>query len=188
MTKAEIRKKYKALRLALNETQVEDISIKIANKLLQLPVWDKNYYHLFLPIKKQKEVDTCFILAVLQGKEKAVTVSRSNFTTGILTHYLLTDKTVLKENRYGIPEPVDAVPVAVSKIDVVFAPLLAFDKKGYRVGYGKGFYDRFLAECRAETLKIGLSFFEPEEKIDDISAADIRLDYCVTPESVYDFS
>jgi 5-formyltetrahydrofolate cyclo-ligase len=51
---------------------------------------------------------------------------------------------------------------------VVFVPLLAFDKKGNRVGYGKGFYDAFLSKCKPETIKIGLSFFEAEETIDDV--------------------
>lgn len=74
-----------------------------------------------------------------------------------------------------------------SKIDVVFVPLLAYDNKGNRVGYGKGFYDHFLSECREDVVKIGLSFFEPEEAIEDVSATDIRLDYCVTPMTVYNF-
>jgi 5-formyltetrahydrofolate cyclo-ligase len=73
-------------------------------------------------------------------------------------------------------------------LDVVFIPLLAFDEKGNRVGYGKGFYDRFLAKCRPETVKIGLSFFEATPEITDVSPDDIRLDWCVTPEKVYSFS
>ena len=66
-------------------------------------------------------------------------------------------------------------------------PLLAFDKKGHRVGYGKGFYDKFLSECKPETIKIGLSFFEAEEMIADVFEADVKLDYCVTPEKIYEF-
>lgn len=70
---------------------------------------------------------------------------------------------------------------------MVFVPLLAFDKNGDRVGYGKGFYDKFLKECKPEIIKIGLSFFEPEEKIDGIFEEDIKLDYCVTPNEIYTF-
>ena len=76
----------------------------------------------------------------------------------------------------------------VSMIDVVFVPLLAFDTNGNRVGYGKGFYDKFLSQCQPETIKIGLSFFEAEEEIADVYQDDIRLDYCVTPNKIYDFS
>jgi 5-formyltetrahydrofolate cyclo-ligase len=82
---------------------------------------------------------------------------------------------------------VDGLEVPVSKIDVVFVPLLAFDKNGNRVGYGKGFYDNFLAKCREDVIKIGLSFFEPEEIIDDVFKTDIRLDYCVTPFGINNF-
>jgi 5-formyltetrahydrofolate cyclo-ligase len=77
--------------------------------------------------------------------------------------------------------------VPATKIDVVFVPLLAFDKKGHRVGYGKGFYDKFLSECKPETIKIGLSFFEPEELISDVFEDDVTLNYCVTPNGVYAF-
>jgi 5-formyltetrahydrofolate cyclo-ligase len=70
---------------------------------------------------------------------------------------------------------------------VVFVPLLAFDKQGNRVGYGKGFYDRFLANCKPETIKIGLSFFEVENEIADVFNNDIELDYCVTPNKIYTF-
>jgi 5-formyltetrahydrofolate cyclo-ligase len=55
------------------------------------------------------------------------------------------------------------------------------------VGYGKGFYDRFLSDCRPHCIKIGLSFFEPEIDIVDVLESDIKLDYCVTPESVFTF-
>lgn len=105
----------------------------------------------------------------------------------ILKHYLLTDSTSLQKNRWNVPEPVDGLEVPLSKIDVVFVPLMAFDRKGNRVGYGKGFYDRFLSQCRAGVKKIGLSLFEAEEAIADVSNNDIALDYCITPDKIYSF-
>ncbi|MFZ0597958.1 MAG: 5-formyltetrahydrofolate cyclo-ligase, partial [Flavobacterium sp.] len=72
-------------------------------------------------------------------------------------------------------------------IEVVFVPLLAFDNVGNRVGYGKGFYDKFLAQCKPRTIKIGLSFFEAENQIDDVFESDVKLDYCVTPEKIFRF-
>ena len=74
-----------------------------------------------------------------------------------------------------------------SNIDVVFVPLLAFDKLGHRVGYGKGFYDKFLRGCRPKIIKIGLSFFEIEKPIEDTHLNDVNLDYCVTPKHIYMF-
>ena len=187
MNKKELRKKYKDLRSQLTTNEVEELSLSIANQLLKMAIWQKTYYHLFLPIEKLKEINTEYILQILAGKDKEIVISKSDFESGLMTHYLLTDNTKISNNSYGIPEPVDGLEVPVSKIDVVFVPLLAFDKKGHRVGYGKGFYDRFLSECKPETLKIGLSFFEAEEKIDDSSENDIQLNYCVTPQKIVAF-
>jgi 5-formyltetrahydrofolate cyclo-ligase len=187
MTKAELRKKYKALRSNLSLDQVDSYSMDIANRLLSLDIWSHTYYHLFLSIAEHKEVQTEFILNILHAKDKEIVVSKSNFDTQTMTNYLLTDNTVVKKNHWDIPEPVDGIEVPNNKIDVVFVPLLAFDNQGNRVGYGKGFYDKFLNSCSKETVKIGLSFFEAEETIDDVSTNDVPLDYCVTPEKVYHF-
>ncbi len=187
MFKTELRKKYKELRHKLTSEIVEELSLAVANQLLSLGIWDKTYYHLFLTIAEQKEIDTEFLLHILAGKDKEIVVSKSDFATLGMTHYLLTDNTKFQKNTYNIPEPIDGLEVPVVKIDVVFVPLLAFDAKGNRVGYGRGFYDKFLSECKPETIKIGLSFFDAEEIIEDASEKDIQLDYCVTPNRIYKF-
>lgn len=187
MNKKEARQKYKTARQQLSDQEIEEKSLAIANQLLLLDIWKNTYFHLYLPMKGMQEVDTEFVLQILAGKDKEIVVAKSDFETRKMTHFLLTDNTKLVINHYGIPEPVDGLEVPVTKIDVVFVPLLAYDIKGNRVGYGKGFYDIFLSECKPETLKVGLSFFAPEPAISDISLTDIRLDYCVTPESVYRF-
>lgn len=185
MLKKELRKKYKQLRSQLTSSQIEEQSLLIANNLLRLNIWDKTHYHLFMTIEEQKEVNTEYILQILAGKDKEIVVAKSDFATTEMTHYLLTESTKFKSNEYNIPEPVDGLEVPIAKIDVVFVPLLAFDIKGNRVGYGKGFYDIFLSHCKPETIKIGLSFFDPELLIDDLSQNDIELDYVVTPEKIY---
>lgn len=185
--KKELRLKYKTWRQNLSVTDVEENSLAIANAVLKLPIWEKTYFHIFLPIEEHKEVDTELILHLLSGKDKEIIVSKANFETRKMTHFLLTDNTKIKKNEYNIPEPVDGIEVPSQKIEVVFIPLLAFDIKGNRVGYGKGFYDKFLAECKPETIKIGLSFFESEEKINDVFEGDIPLNYCVTPIKTYSF-
>lgn len=187
MLKKELRQKYRTLRNQLSETEIEEKSLAIANTLLQLPIWDRMYFHIFLSIVENKEVDTEFILHVLAGKDKEIVISKSDFKTKNMTHFLLTDATRFQKNQYHIPEPVDGIEIPVTKIDVVFIPLLTYDKKGNRVGYGKGFYDKFLTQCKPETIKIGLSFFEPEEWITDIWESDMLLDYCVTPNMIYTF-
>ncbi|GAA3600574.1 5-formyltetrahydrofolate cyclo-ligase [Flavivirga amylovorans] len=187
MIKSKLRKKYKILRNDLSFSQIEDLSISIANQLLKLSIWEYTFYHVFLSIEEQKEVNTDYILNILSGKDKNIVISKSNFKTGLMTHFLLTDNTKIKKNSYNIPEPLDGINISDDKIDVVFMPLLGFDKAGNRVGYGKGFYDRFLTDCKPETIKIGLSFFGAEDKITDIFEGDVKLDYCITPEHIFKF-
>ena len=187
MDKKEARKTYKEARKQLSLEAIETKSLAIANQLLRLDIWDKLYYHLFLTIVEQKEINTEYILQILAGKDKEIVISKCEFATLGMTHFLLTDNTKIKKNSYNVPEPVDGLEVPDAKIDVVFVPLLAYDKQGNRVGYGKGFYDNFLSKCNPETIKIGLSFFPPEEKIDDVSESDVKLDFCVTPEEIYRF-
>lgn len=187
MLKKALRLHYKTLRKQLSENQLEEMSLAVANNVLTLPVWEKTYFHIFLPIEAHNEVNTEFILHLLSGKDKEIVISKSDFETRNMTHFLLTDNTKIKKNEYNIPEPVDGIEVPAKKIEVVFIPLLAYDKLGNRVGYGKGFYDKFLSECQPETIKIGLSFFEPEEQITDVLETDVKLDYCVTPNAVFKF-
>jgi len=187
MDKQALRLHYKNLRQALSLEEIEDKSLAIANRLLSLDIWDKTYFHLFLTMEEQREVHTDFILHLLAGRDKEVIVSRSDFETHTMIHFLLTDNTKLVKNKFGIPEPVDGIEVPSQKIDVVFVPLLAFDEKGQRVGYGKGFYDRFLNECKEDVITIGLSFFEAENELIEANATDVPLRYCVTPGRVYSF-
>ena len=194
MDKKQLRIYYKKLRSFLTENEKEQRSIDIANRLLLLDavsddrqVWDKTYFHLFLPIVELNEVNTEFILQILMGKDKEIVISKTDFDNRKMAHFLLTENTKIRKNEYNIPEPIDGIEVPSDKIDVVFVPLLAFDKKGNRVGYGKGFYDNFLNECKTDVIKIGLSFFEPEEEIDEVFESDIPLDFCVTPSKIYQF-
>lgn len=171
----------------LTADEVEEGSLEIANNLLNLPIWGKEYFHLFLSISEKREVDTQGILHILQGKDKHVVLSKADFDSGTLSNYLLTDSTVIKVNDWGIPEPVEGIEIKASSIDVVFIPLLVYDEWGNRIGYGKGFYDRFLSRCRPDVVKVGLSFFSAEEEILDVDEHDVPLDYCVTPEKIYNF-
>jgi 5-formyltetrahydrofolate cyclo-ligase len=187
ITKKELRSIYKALRQKLAEDEVEQKSLAIANRVLALPIWERQLYHVFLPISHHNEVNTEYLLHLLAGKDKEIAISKSDFETRQMKHFFLTDDTNFKVSPYGIPEPQNGHEVTISEIDVVFVPLLAFDESGNRIGYGKGFYDNFLATCDPATLKIGLSFFEAVEPWEDVFESDVKLDYCVTPEKTYVF-
>lgn len=188
MKKVQLRNYYKSQRAALTVADINNQSLAIANRALEAPIWNHSVYHLFLSIERQKEVNTEFLMHILHGKDKNISVSKSDFKTMEMTHYLLTDNTTLRTNPWGIPEPENGLRIQPSQIEVVFMPLLAFDQQGNRIGYGKGFYDRFLSQCRNGVLKIGLSFFEAEPNLIPADPHDQALDYCITPEKIYTFS
>ncbi len=185
-SKYEIRTIYKQKRTALDTLSIENLSINIANQLLQLPIWNKNVFHLFLTIESKKEIDTSFIINILMGKDKEIVIPKINEDNS-LSHFLLTDNTKIVPNKYGIPEPFNGISIPVNAIEVVFVPLLAYDVLGNRIGYGKGFYDQFLKECKPDVIKIGLSFFEAESTFNCVENHDMKLDYVVTPIMYYRF-
>jgi 5-formyltetrahydrofolate cyclo-ligase len=184
--KPALRIKYKKLRENLSEESIEEMSLQIANQALHLPIWNKTYYHIFLPISEKKEVNTEYLLHILQGKDKSIVISKADFVSGEMKHFLLQENTVLKTSEYGIPEPVSGIEISPQMLEVVFVPLLAYDQIGHRTGYGKGFYDRFLAKCNPDAVFVGLSFFEPEPEI-FFEATDVPLDFCITPKKIVVF-
>lgn len=190
MNKAELRNYYLSKRnsldaktLILRNEQIKNLFLAYFHDLKIEAI------HTFLPIIGKNEINTRPILDALRKKNPKlrVIVSKSNFETFGMESYLLQEDTVLKTNKWGIPEPIEGVLFDEMKIDVILIPLLIFDKSGNRVGYGKGFYDRFLKKCRPSALKIGLCLEPPINSISDLHEFDIMLNYCVTPERVYNF-
>ena len=185
--KSDLRSHYLKLRSKFTSEQIDDFSIEIVNRCLELNLWNKSVYHLFMASEQNKEIDTAHLLSVLQGKDKQIVIPKI-LDDHVLEHYLLFDQTPLKMSHWGIPEPQSGIKINSNQIDVVFVPLLIFDLQGHRIGYGKGYYDRFLAKCRKETIKVGLSYFDPIEKIDDIQSHDIPIDFGITRDRIYEFS
>lgn len=191
MSKQELRKEFLQKRKALAETEVDVFSKQIHDWFFRnIPVHAYATIHTFLPIKRNNEIDTYLIINTLRKDFATDIVIPRSHEDGTMSHYLLTKDTVFEENKWGISEPsqVGSLQYSVFNIDLVLIPLLCFDKKGFRVGYGKGYYDRFLAECRPNVLKIGLSIFEPIDEISDVTAFDVQMDYCITPNKIWSFS
>lgn len=186
MLKSDLRKQALTQRNALTEQEFAALNQKLLAQFKQLDLRAIKTIHIFLPIAQQKEPDTFLIIDWLQQNlpEIEIVVPKADFNTGLLSHYIYTHKKDLLPNHYQIPEPQKAEPF-IGSPDLVIIPLLAFDQKGYRVGYGKGFYDRFLQDM--ETQKIGLSFFDAVAKINDVHLNDIRLDKCITPNGIVNF-
>ena len=133
------------------------------------------HLHLFLSIEKNREVETGFIYERIRQDYPQIKtiIPRVDFEHDKLDNFAFTTDTKLILNKWGIPEPDDGEITAANMIDVVLLPLLCFDRRGFRVGYGKGFYDRFLQSCRKDCLKIGLNYFPPVEEISDTHEKDV---------------
>ncbi len=190
MKKQEARKYYLAQRKAFSPPFVKKLNEQIENYFFEhFPLEGINYLHTFLPVAKLNEVNTLGILHQIWEQHQAIKVAVpvTNFDKNRLEHFLIEKTTQLKENHWGILEPVEAASVEATQIDLVLVPLLAYDKQGHRVGYGKGFYDKFLAQCKSTTLKIGLSFFDPIDVIEDLNEFDVPLDKVISPQGVIKF-
>ncbi|WP_076606510.1 5-formyltetrahydrofolate cyclo-ligase [Rufibacter radiotolerans] len=188
--KADLRKAYLVQRRGMSEQEAEALSQDIARQFFtHFQPKAGQTVHTFLPIQHHREINTWYIIQEIWDRypDVQVSVPISDLKDGSMSHFLLMPDTELQENRLGIPEPVNALPLPESEITTVLVPLLAFDRQGHRVGYGKGFYDRFLALLPQNSQKIGISFLPPIDRIDDVHANDLVLDAVVTPEKVWTF-
>ncbi len=92
-----------------------------------------------------------------------------------------------RKNQYGIAEPLSEILVDPVELDLVLVPLLAFDREGYRLGYGKGYYDRYLGQVRSDCYALGISYFDPIDEIPERGEYDLPLNGCITPHAFYEF-
>lgn len=190
MNKDTLRKIYLEKRKNLNPEELELKNRRIQHHLFKgIDFNNQKIIHTFLPIHKNKEINIWPILSHLREnfKDIKIIISKSDFQTFEMTHYIYKEDTILLENKLGIPEPHQGEIYLNFNFDIILIPLVIFDLQGHRVGYGKGFYDRFLSNCSSEAIKVGLSLFDPVSKIQDTDEHDISLDHCATPDFFYTF-
>lgn len=189
LTKKDIRKQYLEKRLNLPDDLSTTLNRQLLEQCRQLDFSSFTLVHIFLPITEKKEVDTYALVdwARITWPDLQWVLSKSDFSSGLMLHYLWEPDTLLVSNKYGIPEPENGTLIPPAMLDLIFVPLLAFDRKGHRVGYGKGMYDRFLQECRPDAITIGLSLFDPVDSITDTDTLDVPLDMVITPGLIYQF-
>jgi 5-formyltetrahydrofolate cyclo-ligase len=187
MLKADIRKLYLQKRQELDTNTLQVHSRSIADRFFQFLPDDIFTVHVYLPMADRGEVNTWPIIHKLWEMDLNTVAPVMQAEDISLSSRVLTPEIKLKQNFWGVPEPVGAQPADKNVIDLVIVPLLAFDKRGFRVGYGKGYYDRFLGSFEEQPLKVGLSFFEPIDEISDTYAVDIPLNFCITPHSLLNF-
>ena len=191
MKKTELRKLYLSKRKAVSVEEVAIKSQQITDLFFQnFDLSEVKNLHVFLPITKKNEINTWLIIRYLQQNFPLIKIiipkiTEENFE---LDNYDFVEKNLI-ENKWGILEPSgeNQEKILSEQIDLVIIPLLIFDKNGNRVGYGKGFYDRFLQQCKSQSLKVGLCLEEAIEMIEDINEFDVKMDFCITPNKIYEF-
>ena len=191
MKKKDIRNIYREKRRQLTDAQITKLDDLLLIQFQKLGIQIPSLIMTYAPIDKLKEfnpqyiTDYCYfknpdqhliypVMVNLDGKDELLSV-------------MVNDDTVFETSSFGVDEPVNGVEIYPSEIDMVIVPLLAFDKRGYRVGYGRGYYDCFLPRCRKDCIKIGFSYFDALEHIEDANENDVQLDYCITHERIYEF-
>lgn len=189
MNKSALRQLYKTKRAGLpsqERLRLDDLM------LLQFQQFDFSAIQTILtywPMDGQAEPNTHLFSGYLRYRVPGLVMAYP--TTDLLSHtmtaFSIHEDTVYHTNIWGIKEPKEGSVIAPDQIDLVLVPMLICDKMGYRVGYGKGFYDRYLAGCRQDLVSIGFSYFDPIDKIADTGQFDVPLTYCITPHQTYEF-
>jgi 5-formyltetrahydrofolate cyclo-ligase len=187
MKKQELRILYKQKRQAISSKEKLKLDDLLLIQFQKLSF--ENIYFLFTywPMLHTAEPNTLlftrYLSHMIPGLHIAYPVTNFNDTT--MEAVLINEETEYHTNSFGITEPTEGEIVKPALIDLVFTPMIVCDKDGFRVGYGKGYYDRYLQRCREDILKIGFSYFDPIDKIEDKDQFDVPLNYCVTPQNVY---
>ena len=185
--KKQLRKEILRRRKLLSQDLVNRLSLSIQKHFIDWLQGQKvSTIHSFLPIERNREVNTWPLIEALEKADKRVILTQTNFDTETMDHFLYESHVKFVEDQFKIPTPVNAQPADSKTVDVVLVPLLAADKAGGRIGYGKGYYDRLIGEMAADVIKIGLTLGPCFDKFSFLEPHDQKLDYCITPYQVID--
>ncbi len=185
--KGSLRREFLRRRRLLSRDEVDARSAQILHHIDDFATShpELKIYHSFLPIDRNKEVNTWPIVNRLVANGRDVLISTTDFESHTMHHFHYEADLEFSTDRLGIPSPVNARPAELSKCHCVFLPLVVADKKGGRIGYGGGYYDRLLEETH-HVVKVGLSMGPCVDEITFLEPHDVRLDYCITPTETID--
>ena len=189
MTKTDLRKIYRAKRNALSATEQAKYDDLLLIRFQQADIPFVHTLFSYWPMEQMREPNVHLITDFMEFRNPELQVAYPRITAdGQHMEAILTNQdTAFRQNNFGTYEPEQGEVISPDALDLVLVPLLCFDKSGYRVGYGKGYYDRFLKACNAACVKVGCSYFEPVEEICDKHEFDVPLSLCMTPQSIYVF-
>ncbi|MBQ2117347.1 MAG: 5-formyltetrahydrofolate cyclo-ligase [Lachnospiraceae bacterium] len=188
-TKSEIRKTILRARETLTASEIESKSKTIAQKVILTPEYEEAD-NILLYADYCHEVMTRQIFEDALMRKKRVYFPKSDGLTGNMDFYQTVSVKQLTKGYKGILEPVED-PDRLYKFNkhedtLIIVPGVAFDTFGYRIGYGKGFYDKFLAKRRQiSTIALAFACQIVDEIPKDIH--DIKMDKIITEEIIYSF-
>jgi len=179
--KAMLRRESRRRRNAIPERDAR--SAAICERVATLPAYrSARVLHSYLPIRSEVDTRPLLLTALARGTGVVVPVVRPDVNE--LTHSWVASLAAedLEVGTFGTLQPRLLQPAEVGVWDLVIVPLLAFDRAGYRLGYGKGFYDRLLTSAPATT--VGLAFAAQEAPRIPHEPHDMPLDLIVTEDEV----
>jgi 5-formyltetrahydrofolate cyclo-ligase len=189
MKKNEARKFYRVERGRITPVQKQKLDDLLLIQFQKLPLPPLQAVLTYMPIDENNEIDTFPLSRFLEFSNPGLLIAYPKINPG--THEMqaiaVDEATRFVPNGYNIYEPAAGTVVPPEELDLVIVPALVCDKQGNRVGYGKGFYDRYLKQCRRDCFLAGISYFEPVVEIEDANEFDVPLKYCITPQTVYVF-
>lgn len=189
MTKQQLRKKYLIERKNISSRDKLRFDDLLLLNFQQFNFSSIETVLTYWPIQKNNEPNTHLFSSYLRHivPNLKITYPVCDLSNNTMQAISIDEDTVYKTNALGLTEPKFGNEINATQIDLVLAPLIVCDTQGYRVGYGKGYYDNFLAKCNSNVAIFGLGYFEPVSEIEDVSAHDIRLTTYITPKNIYEF-
>lgn len=181
-TKESIRKKILSLRSNLTEDEAQRRSALIFQNLKKLPIFNSaNVIHTYVSSKKN-EVDTIEIIKYLFSIGKRVIVPVVDKENKTLIHSELKNLSELKRSTFGLLEPGVIREVNLDEVDIVIVPAVAVDRKGNRIGFGGGYYDKFLKQINCPKIVLVYEFQVVEEI--EPERSDVPVDFIVTENDI----
>jgi 5-formyltetrahydrofolate cyclo-ligase len=187
MLKSEARKLYLEKRKALTPNECLKLDDLLLIQLQRMDWSNVCCVGNFFPMESQNEPNSLLLAKYLHAILPGLTLAypRIQANGNEMDFYAETD--TLSENKWGIQEPLPLNKVLPQQMDAILVPLLCFDQRGQRIGFGKGYYDRYFELYPKQHLRIGISYFEPIANIQDTHQFDVPLTHCITPWNIYEF-
>lgn len=180
MDKQLLRQQLRQKRRALDTARHQQLSTQIADNLTKTSYFQQSH-SIACYLAQDGEVDTQYIIRIIWQQKKLCFLPVIDPHLKTLRFALYTENCSIRNNQYGIPEPIDTIIIPAEELDLMVAPLVGFDSDNHRLGMGGGFYDRTLAGCKhKKPVFVGLAFSFQHIEILPHEPHDAILEFIIT--------